>query len=70
MTEQHVISSLIFIVFENIDLTKISKADLVILHATAFGNVALRDENTGSIFIQKLCEELKIQKNRTIYQDC
>ena len=56
--------------FSNFHLTKIFKTDLVILYATAFGNTALRNRNTGSWFIQKFCEEMKTQKNRTIYQDC
>ena len=54
----------------DIDLTKISKTDLVILYATAFGNVAVRCEKNGSPFVQTLCRELQTRKKRTIYQDC
>ena len=54
----------------DIDLTKISKTDLVILYATAFGNLAVRCAINGSLFIQKLCRELQTRKKRTIEQDC
>ena len=46
------------------------KTDMIILHATAEGNYAIRNRETGtSYFIQELCEQLRIQKRRTIYEE-
>ena len=43
---------------------------MIILHATASGNPALRDPNTGSsFFITELCEQLKKPERRTIVQE-
>ena len=46
------------------------KTDMIILHATASGNPALRDPKTrSSIFITELCEQLRKQERRTILQE-
>ena len=43
---------------------------MIILHATASGNPALRDPNTGSsFFITELCEQLQKPERRTIVQE-
>ena len=43
---------------------------MIILHATASGNPALRDPQTGSsFFIEELCKQLKIPERRTIVQE-
>ena len=43
---------------------------MIILHATASGNPALRDPQTGcSFFIQELCKELKRPERQTISQE-
>ena len=47
------------------------KCDTVILHATATGNPALRDNKTGtSSFIYELCKEFEKKEPRSIYKDC
>ena len=46
------------------------KTDMIILHATASGNPALRDPKTrSSIFITELCEQLRKPEKRTIVQE-
>ena len=43
---------------------------MIILHANADGNPALRDPQTGtSFFIQELCRQLSRRERRTIYQE-
>ena len=43
---------------------------MVVLHATAAGNPALRDHETGiSSFINELCKELQKKQPRTIDQE-
>ena len=45
------------------------KCDLVVLYATAAGNPALRDQETGiSKFIEEFCKELQMRETRTINQ--
>jgi len=46
------------------------KTDMIILHATAKGNPAVRHPKTGtSFFIQELCRQLSRRERRTIYQE-
>ena len=43
------------------------KTDMIILHATASGNPALRDGQTGeSFFIRELCDQLMVPDRRSI----
>ena len=43
------------------------KTDMIILHATASGNPALRDGQTGeSFFIKELCDQLMVPDRRSI----
>ena len=43
---------------------------MIILHATAEGNTAVRHPLTGtSYFIQELCQQLRRRERRTIYQE-
>ena len=43
---------------------------MIILHANADGNPALRHPQTGtSFFIQELCRQLSRRERRTIYQE-
>ena len=43
---------------------------MIILHATASGNPALRDNRTReSFFIKELCDQLMIPERRTIIQE-
>ena len=43
---------------------------MAVLFATAAGNPALRDQETGiSNFIEELCKELQKKKTRTIDQE-
>jgi len=48
-------------------MSRPSKTDLIILHATASGNPALRDGQTGeSFFIRELCDQLMVPDRRSI----
>ena len=48
-------------------MSRPSKTDLIILHATASGNPALRDGQTGeSFFIKELCDQLMVPDRRSI----
>ena len=43
---------------------------MIILHANADGNPALRHPKTGtSFFIQELCQQLSRRERRTIFQE-
>ena len=52
------------------DEFNVSQCDMAVLYATAAGNPALRDQETGiSNFIEELCKELQKKKTRTIDQE-
>jgi hypothetical protein len=45
------------------------QTDMVICYATAPGNLAIRNPNTGSYFIREICHQLNIRQRRSIHQE-